>query len=76
MNSDGIHELSKILGSKEIEVIKLIAVGFKSKEIALLLDVTPQYINNIRHQIRNTLGENTLELDEVINRIKGDLSFS
>ena len=76
MNSDGIHELSKILGSKEIEVIKLIAVGFKSKEIALLLDVTPQYINNIRHQIRNKLGENNLELDEVINRIKGDLSFS
>ena len=76
MNSDGIKELSKILGSKEIEVIKLIAVGFKSKEVALLIDVTPQYINNIRHQIRKTLDENNLELESVIARIKGDLSFS
>jgi len=75
ITSNELKILHKILGQKEIEIIKLISVGFKSKEIALLLDVSPQYINNVRYQIRNILSENKLELDDVINKFKSNLSF-
>jgi hypothetical protein len=39
----------------EMQVFKLTLLDFKAKEIGLLLDVSAQYVNNIRHKSRTAI---------------------
>ena len=49
-------ELFDELNEREKEVAGYIASGFNSKEIAQMLNVTAQYIYNVRSRIREKMG--------------------
>lgn len=66
-------ELEGILNAIEMQVLKLTILEFKSKEIALLLDVTPQYVNNIRHRIKSALEKENIDYDQFIGELTESL---
>jgi DNA-binding CsgD family transcriptional regulator len=55
LNLQGI-ELYNELNEREKEVVGYIAAGFNSKEIAQLVNVSTQYIYNVRCRIREKFG--------------------
>lgn len=66
-------ELEGTLNAIEMQVLKLTILEFKSKEIALLLDVTPQYVNNIRHRIKTALERENIQYDQLISELTDSL---
>lgn len=66
-------ELEGTLNAIEMQVLKLTILEFKSKEIALLLDVTPQYVNNIRHRTKSALEKENIHYDQLINELTDSL---
>ena len=66
-------ELEGTLNAIEMQVLKLTILEFKSKEIALLLDVTPQYVNNIRHRIKTALEKENIQYDQLISELTDSL---
>lgn len=66
-------ELEGTLNAIEMQVLKLTILEFKSKEIALLLDVTPQYVNNIRHRIKTALEKENIQYDQLISELTESL---
>lgn len=52
---NGIEKLDGVLSAMEMQVFKLTLLDFKAKEIGLLLDVSAQYVNNIRHKSRTAI---------------------
>ena len=66
-------ELEGTLNALEMQVLKLTILEFKSKEIALLLDVTPQYVNNIRHRIKTALEKGNIQYDQLISELTDSL---
>ena len=52
---NGIEKLDGVLSAMEMQVFKLTLLDYKAKEIGLLLDVSAQYVNNIRHKSRTAI---------------------
>jgi cell division protein FtsL len=52
---NGTEKLDGVLNAMEMQVFKLTLLDFKAKEIGLLLDVSAQYVNNIRHKSRTAI---------------------
>jgi hypothetical protein len=58
-NKVHVHEIKRLWG-KQKEILRLVASGlYNNKEIAAMVDVTPQTISNIIH---SSMGKNTLEM--------------
>ena len=51
----GTKKLDGVLNAMEMQVFKLTLLDFKAKEIGLLLGVSAQYVNNIRHKSRTAI---------------------
>jgi len=51
----GTEKLDGVLNVMEVQVFKLTLLDFKAKEIGLLLGVSAQYVNNIRHKSRTAI---------------------
>jgi len=51
----GTEKLDGVLNAMEMQVFKLTLLDFKAKEIGLLLGVSAQYVNNIRHKSRTAI---------------------
>lgn len=68
------EHLRKFLNEKEILILKLSILNFRSKEIASLLVVSPQHINNSRSKIKSTLeAELKVNYEEYIREIENSL---
>lgn len=74
MNSSGFDKLGPILSEIEIQILKLTVLGFRSKEIATLLDLTPQYINNVRSKTRTKMDESGYDYDKTLENLRLNLS--
>ena len=73
LNADIFKPLEKLISKKELQLLKLIALEFRSKEIAILLNVSPQYINNQRHKIKVLLNLQGYDFDKLLSNLKTDL---
>ena len=73
LNTDSFKPLEKLISKKELQLLKLIALEFRSKEIAILLNVSPQYINNQRHKIKVLLNLQGYDFDKLLSNLKTDL---
>lgn len=71
--SEKFLPLENILSSKELQVLKLMVLGFRSKEIANLIDVSHQYINNQRHKIRSLLQESGYDFEALTEELRSSL---
>lgn len=74
MNSSGFDKLDPILSEIETQILKLTVLGFRSKEIATLLDLTPQYINNVRSKTRTKMDESGYDYDKTLENLRINLS--
>ena len=73
LNSDTFNSLAVFLSTKELQILKLMVLGFRSKEIANLIDVSHQYVNNQRHKIRSELKERGYEIDSLMEDLRSNL---
>jgi len=73
LNSEKFIPLAVFLSTKELQVFKLMVLGFRSKEIANLIDVSHQYVNNQRHKIRSVLQEHGYEFQALIEDLRSNL---
>ena len=73
LNANSFKPLEKLISKKELQLLKLIALEFRSKEIAILLNVSPQYINNQRHKIKVLLNLQGYDFDKLLSNLKTDL---
>lgn len=73
LHSEKFLPLENILSSKELQVLKLMVLGFRSKEIANLIDVSHQYINNQRHKIRSLLQESGYDFEALTEELRSSL---
>ncbi len=73
LNSEKFIPLAVYLSTKELQVLKLMVLGFRSKEIANLIDVSHQYVNNQRHKIRSVLQEHGYEFEALIEDLRSNL---
>lgn len=73
LNSEKFIPLAVFLSTKELQVFKLMVLGFRSKEIANLIDVSHQYVNNQRHKIRSVLREHGYEFEALIEDLRSNL---
>jgi hypothetical protein len=73
LNSEKFIPLAVFLSTKELQVFKLMVLGFRSKEIANLIDVSHQYVNNQRHKIRSVLQEHGYEFEALIEDLRSNL---
>jgi len=73
LTSDHFDSIASLISEKEFQLLKLIALEFRSKEIAILLNVSPQYVNNQRHKIRVLLGLHGYEFDQILSDLRNDL---
>lgn len=74
MNSSGFDKLDPILSEIETQILKLTVLGFRSKEIATLLDLTPQYINNVRSKTRTKMDETGYDYDKTLENLRINLN--
>ena len=73
LNGDVFESIEKLVSKKETQLIKLIALEFRSKEIAVLLNVSPQYVNNQRHKIKVLLQLHGYDFDKFLSNVKTGL---
>ena len=76
LNSEKFSSLAVFLSTKELQIFKLMVLGFRSKEIANLIDVSHQYVNNQRHKIRSVLQERGYEFDALMEDMRSNLYHS
>jgi len=73
LNGDVFESVETLLSKKETQLLKLIALEFRSKEIAILLNVSPQYVNNQRHKIKVLLQLHGYDFDKFLSNVKTGL---
>ena len=73
LNAAPLEQYETYLSEQEFKIFKLMILEFRSKEIATLLDVSHQYINNKRHKIRTSLTEAGFDLDELVVSLRKEL---
>ena len=73
LHSDKFKPLENIFSLTELQILKLMSLGFKSKEIAILIDVTHQYVNNKRHKIRSVIQDSGSDFDTFIEELRSSL---
>ena len=73
LNGDVFESIEKLVSKKETQLLKLIALEFRSKEIAVLLNVSPQYVNNQRHKIKVLLQLHGYDFDKFLSNVKTGL---
>jgi DNA-binding CsgD family transcriptional regulator len=74
LQSQQLDELGAHLNEKEALVLKLTLLDFRSKEIAVLLGVTPQHVNNLRTKIKSKIEDGTKqEYASVVAEISREL---
>lgn len=73
LQSEEFIPLKSVLSTNELQIFKLMVLGFKSKEIARLVDVTHQHVNNQRHRIRTLLQEAGYSYEELVTDLKSSL---
>ena len=73
LNGDVFESVETLLSKKEIQLLKLIALEFRSKEIAILLNVSPQYVNNQRHKLKVLLQLHGYDFDKFLSNVKTGL---
>jgi len=73
LNDEPLKKFEPMLSEQEFKIFKLMILEFRSKEIATLLDVSHQYINNKRHKIRTSLAEAGFELDDLVTALRKEL---
>lgn len=73
LNGDVFESIEKLVSKKETQLLKLIALEFRSKEIAILLNVSPQYVNNQRHKIKVLLQLHGYDFDKFLSNVKTGL---
>lgn len=73
LNAAPLEQYESFLSEQEFKIFKLMILEFRSKEIATLLDVSHQYINNKRHKIRTSLAEAGFDLDDLIVSLRKEL---
>ncbi|MGD1981290.1 MAG: hypothetical protein PVJ94_00790 [Flavobacteriales bacterium] len=73
LNDEPMKKFEPLLSEQEFKIFKLMILEFRSKEIAILLDVSHQYINNKRHKIRTSLAEAGFDLDELVTTLRKEL---
>jgi len=73
LHSEKFKPLENILSSTELQILKLMSLGFKSKEIAILIDVTHQYVNNKRHKIRTVIQDSGSDFDAFMEELRSSL---
>jgi DNA-binding CsgD family transcriptional regulator len=70
----GLKELESFMNDKEIQVLKLTLLNFRSKEIASLMGVSPQHINNMRSKMKTSIEETlNVEYDTFIMELEKNL---
>ena len=70
LTSPSFDRLSKVLNPKESQILKLSLLEFRSKEIASLLGVSPQHINNVRSKIKSKVEDEMKEdYDSLIEQL-------
>jgi len=70
LTSPSFERLSKVLNPKESQILKLTLLEFRSKEIASLLGVSPQHINNVRSKIKSKVEDEMKEdYDSLIEQL-------
>ncbi|PTM17934.1 MAG: hypothetical protein DA444_05215 [Bacteroidetes bacterium] len=73
LNDKPLKKFEPMLSEQEFKIFKLMILEFRSKEIAIILDVSHQYINNKRHKIRTSLAEAGFELDDLVTALRKEL---
>ena len=74
LQSKQLDALGAHLNEKEALVLKLTLLDFRSKEIAVLLGVTPQHVNNLRTKIKSKIEDGTQqEYASVVAEISREL---
>jgi hypothetical protein len=73
LNGDVFESVETLISKKETQLLKLIALEFRSKEIAILLNVSPQYVNNQRHKIKVLLQLHGYDFDKFLSNVKTGL---
>ena len=70
LTSPSFDRLSKVLNPKESQILKLTLLEFRSKEVASLLSVSPQHINNVRSKIKSKVEDEMKEdYDSLIEQL-------
>jgi len=70
LTSPSFERLSKVLNPKESQILKLTLLEFRSKEVASLLSVSPQHINNVRSKIKSKVEDEMKEdYDSLIEQL-------
>ncbi len=75
LHSEKFTPLENILSAKELQVLKLMVLGFRSKEIANLIDVSHQYVNNQRHKIRSLLQDSGYDFEVLTEELRLSLYY-
>lgn len=71
---ESIDTLKEKMGEREILILKLTIMNFRSKEIASLMGVSPQHVNNMRSKMKSAIEESTaMSYDEYIQKIENEL---
>jgi hypothetical protein len=74
ITAPGLKELESFMNDKEIQVLKLTLLNFRSKEIASLMGVSPQHINNMRSKMKTSIEETlNVEYDTFIMELEKNL---
>ena len=67
LSPPSFEKVEQHLNAKESQILKLTLLEFRSKEIAALLGVSPQHINNVRSKIKAKVEEEMNEnYDELL----------
>lgn len=70
LSSPSFEKVEQHLNAKESQILKLTLLEFRSKEIAALLGVSPQHINNLRSKIKAKVEEEMNEnYDELVDSL-------
>ena len=74
MNTAEFIKFEKLLSEVELNILKLTVLGFKSKEVSTLIDITPQYVNNIRSKLKSKLEEMGYDYNTILGELRNSLS--
>lgn len=71
---ESIESLKEKMGDREILILKLTIMNFRSKEIASLMGVSPQHVNNMRSKMKTVIEETTsLDYDDFMQKVENEL---
>jgi tetratricopeptide (TPR) repeat protein len=74
LESESLKMLEGKVSERDILIVKLTVMSFKSKEIASLMGVTPQHVNNMRSKLKTIVEDHTgSDYDSFMEKVQEEL---